>query len=134
ATAVPAGAPASPESGAWAQADRLATHSAENRRLECRDIGWARGRVRRVGPDCRTRRRRGRPRGVPGGRPFKSGRTCRCPRVVQAAGSACACTPATARPDGSAIAAKLVSQAIAAGEEQAMDLPPGTVWAQAGPG
>src|SRR5690606_12339048 len=44
------------------------------------------------------------------------------------------CTPATARPEGSAIAAKLASQAIAAGEEQAIDLPPGTVSAQAVPG
>ena len=41
---------------------------------------------------------------------------------------------ATARPDGSAILAKLASQAIAAGEEQAMDLPPGTVSAAAGLG
>lgn len=45
--------------------------------------------------------------------------------------SACSCTPATARPDGSAIAAKLASQAIAAGEEQAIDLPLGTVSAAA---
>src|SRR5690606_41882255 len=44
------------------------------------------------------------------------------------------CTPATARPDGSAIVAKLASQAIAAGEEQAIDLPPGTVSAAAGVG
>jgi surfactin synthase thioesterase subunit len=43
-------------------------------------------------------------------------------------------TPATARPEGSAAAAKLASQAIAAAEEQAMDLPPGTVLAQATPG
>lgn len=48
--------------------------------------------------------------------------------------NACACTPATARPEGSAIAAKLASQAIAAGEEQAIDLPPGTVSAAAGVG
>ncbi len=48
--------------------------------------------------------------------------------------SACSCTPATARPEGSAIFAKLASQAIAAGEEQAIDLPPGTVSAAAGVG
>ena len=48
--------------------------------------------------------------------------------------SAALCTPDTARPDGSAIFAKLASQAIAAGDEQAMDLPPGTVSAQACPG
>ena len=42
--------------------------------------------------------------------------------------------PATARPDGSAIFAKLASQAIAAGDEQAIDLPPGTVSAAAGDG
>ena len=48
--------------------------------------------------------------------------------------SASLCTPATARPEGSAIFAKLASQAIAAGEEQAIDLPPGTVSAAAWPG
>jgi hypothetical protein len=48
--------------------------------------------------------------------------------------SAALCTPATARPDGSAAFAKLASQAIAAGDEQAIDLPPGTVSAQAVPG
>lgn len=55
-------------------------------------------------------------------------------RHVVVAGSADACTPATARPDGSAIFAKLASQAMAAGEEHAIDLPPGTVSAQAWPG
>jgi len=48
--------------------------------------------------------------------------------------SACSCTPATARPDGSAIAAKLASHSKAAGVEQAIDLPPGTVSAAAGLG
>ena len=48
--------------------------------------------------------------------------------------NAALCTPAIALPDGSAAAAKLASQAIAAGEEQAIDLPPGTVSAAAGPG
>ena len=44
------------------------------------------------------------------------------------------CTPATARPDGSAAFAKAGSQAIAAADEQAIDLPPGIVCAQASPG
>src|SRR6185437_7957659 len=48
--------------------------------------------------------------------------------------TACWCTPRTARPDGSAIAANAGSHASAAGDEQAMDLPPGTVAAQASPG
>src|SRR2546422_683861 len=39
-------------------------------------------------------------------------------------------TPATARPDGSAALANSGSQAIAAGDEQAIDGPPGTVRAQ----
>src|SRR5262245_5329610 len=54
--------------------------------------------------------------------------------VVTTASIADWCTPATARPDGSAILAKASSQAIAAGEEQAIDLPPGTVPAHAAPG
>ena len=41
---------------------------------------------------------------------------------------------ATARPDGSAIVANAASQAIAAGDEHAIDLPPGMVRAQASPG
>jgi hypothetical protein len=44
------------------------------------------------------------------------------------------CMPCTARPDGSALPAKAGSHASAAGEEQAIDLPPGTVAAQASPG
>jgi hypothetical protein len=44
------------------------------------------------------------------------------------------CTSRTARPDGSAMAAKAGSQANAAGDEHAIDLPPGTVAAQASPG
>jgi len=67
------------------------------------------------------------------------GPQCSRPRhVVQPASTtplmASLCTPATARPDGSAIVAKLASHAIAAGEEQAIDLPPGTVSAAAGLG
>src|SRR5690606_13933558 len=45
-----------------------------------------------------------------------------------------ACTPTTARPEGSAAAVNAASHSIAAGEEQAIDLPPGTVRAQASPG
>jgi|GEM_PF-4244171 len=48
--------------------------------------------------------------------------------------SAFSCTPFTARPEGSASLANSGSQAMAAGDEQAMDLPPGTVAAQASPG
>src|SRR5690606_34923982 len=48
--------------------------------------------------------------------------------------SAALCTPATARPDGSAAAAKAASHSIAAGDEQAIERPPGTVRAQASPG
>lgn len=60
---------------------------------------------------------------------------CRAqPASAGAAPIASLCTPATARPDGSAMLAKLASQAMAAGEEQAMDLPPGTVSAAAGLG
>src|SRR5690606_23889636 len=44
------------------------------------------------------------------------------------------CTPATARPEGSAAASNAAAQAIAAAEEQAIDLPPGTVRAQDSPG
>lgn len=39
-----------------------------------------------------------------------------------------------AHPDGSAALANDASQAIAAGDEHAIDLPPGTVAAQAAPG
>ena len=48
--------------------------------------------------------------------------------------SAASCTPATARPDGSAASANDASHAIAAGDEHAIDLPPGTVAAHAAPG
>src|SRR5688500_4559084 len=48
--------------------------------------------------------------------------------------NAALCTPATARPDGSAASANAASHAIAAGVEHAIDLPPGTVRAQASPG
>src|SRR3546814_13718640 len=44
------------------------------------------------------------------------------------------CTPATARPEGSAAAANAASHSIATGDEHAIDLPPGTVRAQASPG
>lgn len=55
-------------------------------------------------------------------------------QVVGNAGNAAWCTPATARPDGSAALANDASHAIAAGDEHAIDLPPGTVAAQAAPG
>src|SRR5262245_41816393 len=48
--------------------------------------------------------------------------------------TAASCTPAIARPDGSAAAANAASHAIAAGEEHAIDFPPGTVAAQTAPG
>src|SRR5690606_34190222 len=48
-------------------------------------------------------------------------------------GIAALCTPATARPEGSAAAANVASHSIAAGDEHAIDLPPGTVRAQASP-
>src|SRR5690606_36462152 len=53
------------------------------------------------------------------------------PWISTQTASAWSWTPATARPDGSAMLAKLASQAIAVGEEQAIDLPPGTVSAAA---
>src|SRR6185437_9454698 len=43
-------------------------------------------------------------------------------------------TSDTTRPDGSDAAAKLSSHAIAAGDEQAIDFPPGTVLAQSASG
>ncbi len=60
-----------------------------------------------------------------------SGRHYPMPAPRHCYAKACSCTPATARPEGSAMAAKLASHAIAAGDEQAMDFPPGTVSAAA---
>ena len=45
-----------------------------------------------------------------------------------------ACTSRIARPEGSARDAKVASHAIAAGDEHAIDFPPGTVRAAASPG
>src|SRR5690606_27689562 len=120
------------DDGAWAQADRLAAHRRESSRLGLVDIGNRRGgakggATRIVARPFRAPARRR----APGPGPFKLGAAApaREPTAQLARR-----TPATARPDGSAIVAKLASQAIAAGEEQAIDLPPGTVSAAAGVG
>ena len=54
--------------------------------------------------------------------------------VTRHAATAASCTPATDRPDGSAALANAGSHSSAAVDEQAIDLPPGTVAAQASPG
>src|SRR5260370_781711 len=51
-------------------------------------------------------------------------------RATSSGALAARCTPATARPDGSAAVANPGSQAIAAADEHAIDGPPGTVSAQ----
>src|SRR5690625_2239037 len=48
--------------------------------------------------------------------------------------TAAACTPLTARPEGSAMPANSGHQSSAAGDEQAIDFSPGTVCTQACPG